>query len=60
MSVISPICSQKLSRLSSDAFNRVAKKMDAESEEGSAGEAIKAKEPAIAEEGGDMYEFVRK
>ena len=54
-----PICSQKLNRLKSDVFNRVAKQLDGDSDEGSAGEPVKAP-AAVVEEEQDMYELVRK
>ncbi len=58
--MLSPICSQKLNRLKSDVFNRIAKHLDdkSENDEGSAGEPVKF--TAVEEEEGDMYEPIRK
>eukprot|EP00794_Sanderia_malayensis_P008820 gene8820-9765_t len=56
---LSPICSQKLDRLKSEVFNRVAKQLDekSESDEGSGGEKVQPQPPAIQEEL-DNYEFI--
>jgi len=55
LSVLHGICSQKLNRLSSDACNRVAKRMDEESENGSAGGSTKLREKPILE-GEELYD----
>ncbi|XP_065066214.1 uncharacterized protein LOC135692106 isoform X2 [Rhopilema esculentum] len=52
---LSPICSQKLSRLESKAFNRLASRISGDSDEGSAGEPIKPPATPVEEE---MYEIL--